>query len=108
MSDRDKAKSGELGGVSLIGAVLLGGATLLAKHASSSSKNDKIQAEITKINNQIQSINSQIADIDREINNYKNEFLGSWLNDTKIEELERKRSSLVQERTKYEELLNKY
>lgn len=115
MSDRDKAKSGEYGGMGLVGAVLLGGAALVAKGVSNSSKNTKtteknakIQAEMTKINNQIQSINSQIADINRQIDNYKQGLIGSLWYSTEIEELEKEKRSLVQERTKYEELLNKY
>lgn len=114
MSDRDKAQSGEISGVGLVGALIVGG---IAKAVSDSNKKKKmqqkqtqlqqIQAKKQEINNQIQRINSQITDIDRQINNYKNEFLGSWLNDTKIEELERKRSSLVKERSQYEQLLNK-
>lgn len=91
MNNRDKAKNGERGAKGLIGGGLLLTAALLGNHVSNSNKN-----------NQIQKINSQIADIDRQINNYKSELLGSWLNDTKIEELERKRKELVKERKKYE------
>lgn len=88
MNNRKKAIDGERGAKGLIG---IGGGLLLTAALKGISNS-----------NQIQKINSQIADIDRQINNYKSGLLGSWLNDTKIEELERKRSELVKERKKYE------
>lgn len=112
MSDRDDAKFGELSGVGLVSALILGGIATAVSHSSKNTKttekNAKIQAEMTKINNQIQSINSQIADINRQIDNYKQGLIGSLWYSTEIEELEKEKRSLVQERTKYEELLNKY
>lgn len=91
MNNRKKAIDGERGAKGLIG---IGGGLLLTAALKGISNSNK--------SNQIQKINSQIADIDRQINNYKSGLLGSWLNDTKIEELERKRSELVKERKKYE------
>lgn len=116
MSDRDKAKLGEFGGPSLVSALILGGIATAVSHSKkkdekntkTTEKNAKIQAEMIKINNQIQSINSQIADINRQIDNYKQGLIGSLWYSTEIEELEKEKRSLVQERTKYEELLNKY
>ena len=98
MNNRDKSIFGKKVQQGLIGTVILSGVALARKSVSDSNKSNQMQ----KNNNQIQKINSQIADIDRQINNYKSGLLGSWLNDTKIEELERQRKDLVKKRKKYE------